>query len=274
MSRIIKHRVSAVNAVLVDTPQKRVNNVLMRATEQTAGGVRYQRLIKDLGIKTPTEFFVFLYGKRPEDRDIAKVANWIKRGIPAKEQARVIARIKEKKLGDLNALWLDSGKEPMWHARPPRGMLMSEDQAIEKCDVTTSVPCLDLHRGAANPAPSSSCTIREISIKENWLQHHLGVPQPHCLCIREMMDGSMHPIIKQGEFIFIDTCTTEIHFDGIYVVSIEGELYIRHVARSPGKLKFSSEKPARQGAFEIKRADYPKLEVHGKVVGSWALRRL
>lgn len=246
----------------------------MRAVHnQKAGGVRYQRLINDLGIKTPTEFYVFLYGKRPEDRDIAKVANWIKRGIPTKEQARVIARIKEKTLGELNALWLDSGAEPIWLVRPPRGLLMSHDQTPEKCDTTTSIPCLDISPEARS-APHSACTIREISIKENWLQHHLGVLQPHCLCIREMMDGSMHPIIKQGEFIFIDTCTTEIHYDGIYVVSIEGELYIRHVARSPGKLRFSSEKPAKQSAFEIKRSDYSMLEVHGKVVGSWALRRL
>lgn len=292
MARIIKQRVSDVNTTLfthtnttlLDKPKGRVNNVFMRATEdqrkadRAEKAARYARVTKDLGIRTPTELYVFIYGERPPEGQIARVSNWKSRGIPGPVQPLLISKIKEKKLGDLNALWLLSGKGEMWHARPPRGLVMSDDesQGLERCEPTTSVRCLDLERDEQNLADQyQACTIREINVKEKWLQHHLGVTLPDCLCIREMLDRSMHPMIKQGEFIFIDTCITEIHFDGIYVISIDDELYIRHVVRSPGKLNFSSEQPGvKRGAFEIKRAELGKVRIHGKVVGSWALRRL
>lgn len=237
---------------------------------EKAGGKIFSELLKDLGVG-PSEFSILMgYTQRPDKGITTKVSQWQKRGLPVHEHRHVCKKLEEKGIGKLNPDWLADGVGTRWLNRY-RGSSMIKD--VIPADQVVSIRCFDAGRTDA-PEQLAQCTIKELIIHEDWLQRNLRVTSANSIAIREMRGDSMHPTIKDGEIMFIDVSANRIDRDGIYMVTVDDDLYVKHVLRIPGKLKFSNTAPSKSSTFEIRKAEFDRVHVLGRVVGSWAIRKL
>lgn len=87
-------------------------------------------------------------------------------------------------------------------------------------------------------------------------------------------DGdSMAPTIGPGDLVEVDRRVTTVRHDGIYVFTLDGQLYVKSFARAPdGSLNVISHNPACTN-FRLSQEEQVRMQVLGRVVKIWNGRR-
>ena len=83
-----------------------------------------------------------------------------------------------------------------------------------------------------------------IAFRKNWLRDHVGVAAENLSVIQARGD-SMEPTIRDGALVLVNHEIERIENDGIYAISIEGDLYIKRIQKNfCGGLVIKSDNPA------------------------------
>ena len=161
--------------------------------------------------------------------------------------------------------WLMTGKSPV-------AKVMKAGPALELAgEAYTPIPVYDIRAAAGAGAlvedgdPSSHQIFRE-----NFLMRITRAPVEQ-LAVIQVSGDSMWTTLHDGDAVLIDRTITRVVKDGIYVLSLEGELLVKRCQRDleTGEVIVASDNPAYQ-SFKVSSAD--RLDVVGRVI--WIGRAL
>lgn len=137
---------------------------------------------------------------------------------------------------------------------------------------TIPVPMFSV-RVAAGPGeirPDDDPLVGVLHINVAWAKKHLGaVSLLENLATLTAHGHSMHPTFSDGATLLIDTGIHEVKSDGIYVLALDDQLYVKRVTRRlpDGALIVSSDNPLHQG-FVIENGERSVVQILGRV--AWA----
>lgn len=103
----------------------------------------------------------------------------------------------------------------------------------------------------AQDAASYECEINEenqlvkkIEFDRKWLKDNTGLDDDNGLAIITYFGDTMNPTLTSGDFLLVDTNVSEVTHSAIYVVTINGKLYINRFLIGPdNKLRMISDNP-------------------------------
>lgn len=124
-------------------------------------------------------------------------------------------------------------------------------------------------------APELETVIGTIDINQQWVRAHLpSISSPSNLRVITGYGDSMEGTYTDGDILFVDTGSTEIRLDAVYVYSLNGDLYIKRMQRRPDGTLIALSDNKKYESYVIQNADKTDLRVIGRVVWAWNGRKL
>lgn len=139
--------------------------------------------------------------------------------------------------------------------------------ALRVMDVEAS-----MGHGMSQPAHDN--VVMNMVVDETWLRRNASFSSPENLAIVTGIGDSMRPTFEDGDPLLVDRSVTEIRLDAIYVLSLNGELFIKRIQRRPdGSYTMLSDNRAYE-PYHIKDEEREQFQVLGRVVMAWNSRRI
>jgi len=137
---------------------------------------------------------------------------------------------------------------------------------------TVSLAMLDVRvsAGPGEPLPEHDPIVGSLTLSTAWIRSHLGAVSGLANLVTLIGYGrSMEPTFSDGSILLVDRGAREVSVDGIYVLSMNEQLYVKRVTRRlpDGALVVSSDNPLHQG-FTIENGDRGSVQILGRV--TWA----
>lgn len=134
------------------------------------------------------------------------------------------------------------------------------------------VPQYDLGPMESGASIQSSQIVDHLAFKRDWVIQELRSVPDQLLLIRCTGDA-MEPTIKPDDLLLVDRSPDKKREDGIYLIHIDGGLYVRRVERRlEGGLTIRGDKPGAAPEEKVSREKEKQLDLIGRVV--WVGRRL
>lgn len=180
---------------------------------------------------------------------------------PSKPIGARMARKMEAGLG-LPVGFMDS---PLNSAREPDPG--SEYVEVPVLDVTASM-------GPGAVMPWSEETMHMVRLSKNWIRRNLNATAFDRLAIISARGDSMEPTITSGAEVIVDTSITAIKTDGVFVLTRNGELYIKRIQRHiDGSVEMISDNN-RYRPVVIQKPLAEGFLVLGMVLGVWNFTKM
>lgn len=111
----------------------------------------------------------------------------------------------------------------------------------------------------------TSPTVRQMQVSRAWFAYHFPHLKDGNIKIITACGDSMSPLIHDKDAIFIDVSDQYLR-EGVYVLLVDGELFIKRVQRMPSKvLRLKSENPA-YDPMDIYPDSGTEIKIIGRVV--------
>jgi len=187
------------------------------------------------------------------------VQKWEAGGMPKATRINEIARVlflspEELLYGDLQKILSKSSD-----AEPPHDTLM----------VPVSSAWGSMGLGA--PQPEHEAIVAGLTVSMDWVRHSLPrISHPSRLAVLTAFGRSMEPTLEDGDTMLVDRGVSEIREDGIFVISLDDELYVKRVQRRlPDKAIIIKSDNPHYEPMVVENGDRNKLEILGRVVWVW-----
>jgi phage repressor protein C with HTH and peptisase S24 domain len=171
------------------------------------------------------------------------------------------------------AAWLLGADPPVFDDRRDlAGDVVSRATALD--GEVIALPRFDVGAAAGSGISVLGETVSEwIYFRREWLRRELGV-NPSRLAIITARGESMSPTIRDGDLLIVDTSEKRWTRDGIYVIGVEDDLWVKRVdRRADGALVLSSDNSEhRHGVETIAKAHVSTIRFVGRVVWSGGKR--
>ena len=125
--------------------------------------------------------------------------------------------------------------------------------------------------GKGAPRPEHEIIVGGIPVGAEWLRHMLPrTSSPKNLAAITAFGESMAPTFKDGDTLIVDLGVERIQEDGLFVLSLDDELYIKRVQRRPTDraILMKSDNPLYE-TIVIESVERQRFEVLGRVVWVW-----
>lgn len=141
--------------------------------------------------------------------------------------------------------------------------------ADETGEGTIMIPrfCLAASAGGGCWPPDDPIIDRMV-FKQSWIRRMFPAVSLAALAVMSVHGDSMSPTLRDGDLMLIDRSVEEIGPEGVYVLTIEGDLYVKRVQREPGQLIIKSDN-AMYRTWEVPRGALEQVRVHGRMVYYW-----
>ena len=142
---------------------------------------------------------------------------------------------------------------------------------------TVDVPLLDVSAsmGVGQPQPDGYVEVIErMTINRDWVRQHLVASGPDNLALITGRGDSMEGTFNDGDLLLVDRGVREIRVDAVYVVAIDGELFVKRMQRKPGGGVMMLSDNQKYTPIEIHPATISRFDVLGRVLIAWNERRL
>ena len=116
--------------------------------------------------------------------------------------------------------------------------------------------------------PPDDPVIDRMVLKQSWIRRMFPAVSLAALAIMSVQGDSMAPTLRDGDLMLIDRSVEEIGPEGVYVLTIEDELYVKRVQREPGTLIIKSDNSMYR-TWEVPRGSLEQVRVHGRMVYYW-----
>ena len=131
-----------------------------------------------------------------------------------------------------------------------------------------SVPLLEVKASAGSGYENfSERVVRRIDLFEDGLRENVSFSNSGRLEMISASGDSMEPTISSDDILLVDRSVNEIVYDSIYVVLINGELYVKRFQKTPSRTLLMISDNQKYKSFELKLED--DIRVLGRVVYHW-----
>lgn len=141
------------------------------------------------------------------------------------------------------------------------------DAVASESETHIDIPRLDVSASAGMGMMfQDDAVVEMMRISSAWLESHVAAPHNHLAIITARGD-SMEPTFRDGDLLLVDTSANSANVDAIFVFTAEGQLYVKRIQRTPGKLTAISDN-TRYAPFQLD-ASTEGLRFLGRVVYFW-----
>lgn len=185
----------------------------------------------------------------------ANVTNWKIRGLPP-EQYKPVADALGKTVDELLGGVATRSAEVL-------------EVATEAAGKSVKVPMLAVtaSMGRGEDQPGEDIVTGTIAVSSDWVAQQLRIDPARLRFINGYGD-SMAPTFNSGDVLLVDTGTTSVVVDGIYVLATDSRLFIKRVReRLDGRYEISSDNPLVKTVDELDGGH--EVDVLGRVVWVW-----
>ena len=100
-----------------------------------------------------------------------------------------------------------------------------------------------------------------------WLRAQ-NLPEAHLLAVIEASGDSMQPTIEDGQTLIVNTVDIEPKSTKIYLICIDGKLFIKRLIYTPNGWIMRSDNPNKNNYpdFELKPDKFDQLDIQGRIV--------
>lgn len=195
---------------------------------------------------------------RPQD-----ITNWLARGVPQgriPDVAHAFGLSEEEYRAEVDGVVTPKTKAP-----PPGHAVDSYNVPI--FEVTASM-------GPGALMPDHDTVVDHMRLTRTWLQRNVSVSAPQNLAVISAYGDSMAPTFNDGDILLVDRGVAEIKIDAVYVLSWQGELFIKRVQRQfDGSVSIISDNKV-YTPVNVKNGERKDLKVLGRVLWAWNGRKL
>jgi len=155
--------------------------------------------------------------------------------------------------------------------------LVSDKPALPFIGKTVVVPRLDISGSMGRGLPLSDGNmdiIERMTVSVDWLRQSVNATNPNNLAIITGRGDSMEGTFTDGDLLLVDRGVTELAMDAVYVMAIDGDLYIKRIQRQPGgAFTMISDNPKYQ-PITLKPTELEGFKVIARVLLTWNARKL
>ena len=137
-----------------------------------------------------------------------------------------------------------------------------------------SIPQLDVYAAMGDGLypPDHIDPVQEVTVSISELRKQISFSAPQNLNIITGLGDSMEPTYKDGDILLIDTGVKSVDLDAIYVLYLNGKLYIKTIQRMPdGSFRMISDNK-KYDPYTIQESD--DVVIQGRVLLAWNARKL
>lgn len=139
--------------------------------------------------------------------------------------------------------------------------------------VSLSIPVTNAwgSMGLGAPQPEHEVIVSGVTVSMDWVRNSLPrISHPSKLSVLTAFGRSMEPTLEDGDTMLVDRGISEIREDGIFVIALDDELYIKRVQRRlPDKAIIIKSDNPHYEPMVVENGDRSKLEILGRVVWVW-----
>lgn len=140
-----------------------------------------------------------------------------------------------------------------------------------------TIPRFDVHgsMGLGIQQPIQETIVGSVTVSRDWLRTELRqVTSPSNLAVITGYGDSMEGTFSDGSQLIVDRGVVDVKVDAVYVLSLNGELYIKRLQRRPdGSILMISDN-RKYEPIVIKNGEKAQFSVLGRVVGAWTFGKL
>ncbi|MDZ5815021.1 helix-turn-helix transcriptional regulator [Stenotrophomonas maltophilia] len=115
--------------------------------------------------------------------------------------------------------------------------------------------------------------LREVDIAEWQVRSQIGfIPDEGRVQLITVRGDSMHPDVKNGDVVMVDTARGFFDGDGVYLINLNGYTMVKRLQMLPNGLHIVSTNPKYQNAV-LPPDEIDTLHVAGRIVGAALMRR-
>lgn len=159
----------------------------------------------------------------------------------------------------------------------PPGVVIADTLIAHAKPRTVDIPRLDVMGSMGGGIARTDGyieVIEQMTVSEQWVRSHLSATSPGNLAIITGRGDSMEGTFNDGDLLLVDRGVKEIRVDAIYVLAIDGDLFIKRIQRQPGGKIMMISDNSRYAPIELDPSGLPRFEVVGRVLLTWNERRL
>lgn len=162
--------------------------------------------------------------------------------------------------------YLETGKgEPLEEGTQTAVVAHSDEVHIPQLDVSASM-------GDGQYPPDHVDPVQVITVKLNDLRRQVSFSAPENLNIITGLGDSMEPTFKDGDILLIDTGVKAFEVDAVYVLFLNGKLYVKTIQRRPnGTFRMISDN-RKYDSYDLQPED--QIAIQGRVILAWNARKL
>ncbi len=130
--------------------------------------------------------------------------------------------------------------------------------------------------GLGRHQPEQDTVIDHIRLARQWVRSHLpAISSASSLAVLSAYGDSMSPTFADGDILLVDRGVQDIKIDAVYVLSLNGELYVKRIQRriTDGAVIIKSDNPLYDPVV-VDNGERERLSVLGRVVWAWNGRKL
>lgn len=163
----------------------------------------------------------------------SSISDWLNGRTKKIEGANLLAAA--SRLG-VSPEWLATGKGRIEPRKQNISILYSNEVKIPIFNAVASM-------GNGAIQNEYEAIVSEITVTPIWIKEHIkGLSNSTNLAILTGKGDSMQPTFDDGDLLVVDTGVRNISIDGIYVFSINNELYVKRIRKKPsGEIEVSSD---------------------------------
>lgn len=170
---------------------------------------------------------------------------------------------------------LESGNLP---AQQVVDIYVSKDETSHLAIPSYIVPVFEAvaSMGLGKPQPDADTVVDNIRLTKTWVDSHLpSVSSPNNLAVLSAYGDSMAPTFTDGDLLLVDRGVDSIKIDAVYVLALNGELYVKRIQRriTDGAFIIKSDNPL-YDPVTVQNGERDGLSVLGRVVWAWNGRKL
>lgn len=138
---------------------------------------------------------------------------------------------------------------------------------IKKLDVAGSM-------GKGFLMPEHEDVVERMVVSEAWLRRNINASNPANLALITGYGDSMEGTFSDGDLLLVDRGVTDIKIDGIFVLALNDELYIKRLQRRPDGSVLMISDNKKYEPYVIQNGEREKFKVLGRVVLAWNSKKL
>lgn len=154
--------------------------------------------------------------------------------------------------------------------------VVAADFSRRRADMV-DIPRLDvagsMGLGIARPDDHED-VIDRLRVSTAWLRRNINATSHASLAVITGYGDSMEGTFSDGDLLLVDRGITDIKIDAVYVLALNGELYIKRLQRRPDGTILMLSDNEKYKPYEIKDGELDRFEVLGRVLLAWNARRL